>query len=217
MPTANLAQAVSTVARLLAILPALWFAGQLLPRTVDALPAWAAGLARSRGSMRFALWLVLGSLFTAPLIDLIEFLFSLIEILSPTNWSAQPSFTAGFGSAPVAWYLILNDIVILVVYGLMVWAGRRFLAEQRERGSELFEMSAVETAFVLLMGGAVVNRAVSLTMLSSMEAPFVITAARFDFGPAGFLASWGAGLVLVVIILGLMYRTLPDLESTSSI
>ena len=214
MPSANVVWAASTIARVLAIVPGLWFAGQLLPRIVDALPSWAAELVQSRGPIRFAFWLMLGSLFTAPLIDLVAFLFSLTEIFTPANWSAQRPFTAGFGSVPFAWYLILSDLVTLAVYGLAVWAGRRFLEEQRARGTKPFEMSVIETAFVLMLGGAVVNRAVLLTVLASMEVPFSIATTRPDFGPAGFFASWGAGLVLLAVILILLFRSLPDLEST---
>jgi hypothetical protein len=214
MPSANVVWAISTVARVLAIVPGLWFAGQLLPRIVAALPAWAAELVRPRGSIRFAFWLILGSLFTAPLIDLISFLFSLTEIFSAANWSAQQPFTAGFGSVPFPLYLILNDLVTLAAYGLAVWAGWRFLEKQRARGNEPFEMSAIETAFVLMAGGAVVDRAVSLTMLASMEVPFSIATTRPDFGPAGFFASWGAGLVLLAVILILLYRSVPDTEPT---
>lgn len=213
MPTANMTTAISTVARILAVLPGLWFAGQLLPRIINVLPAWVVELIRSRGFMRFAFWLILGSLFTAPLTDLISFLSSLPVIFSPASWSIQEPFTLGFGSAPVAWYLILNDVVTLIVYGFIIWVGQRFLEAQRRREIESFEMSIIETAFILSTGGAVVNRTVWMTVLGSMELPFVITTTRFDFGPVGFLASWGVGLVLVLIILGLMYRSLPSAES----
>ncbi len=206
--------AISTVARVLAILPGLWFAGQLLARIIDALPTRLAEPARARGFIRFTFWLILGSLFTAPLIDLISVLFSLTEIFSAANWSAQQPFTAGFGSVPFPLYLILNDLVTLAVYGLVVWAGRRFLEEQRARGNEPFEMSAIETAFVLMAGSAVVDRAVSLTMLASMEVPFSISTTRYDFGPPGFFASWLFGLALLAVILIVLYRSLPDTEST---
>ncbi len=214
MPPANLAEEIHTVALVLAILPGLYFAGQLLPRIVDALPAWAAELVRSRDSIRFAFWLILGSLLAAPLIDLISFISSLIQLFSPANWSGQSRFTAGFGSVPIAWYWMLTDLGTLAVYGLVVWVGRRFLEEQRARGNEPFEMSAIETAFVLTMGGAVVNRGMSTMMLASMEIPLSVGATRYDFGPPGFFASWGASLALLAVILILLYRSLPDLEST---
>ena len=214
MLSVNVFQTLVNIARVVAIAPGLWIAGQLLPRIVDALPAWAAELVRSRGSIRIAFWLILGCLFTAPLIDFLSFLFSVTEIVSPVNWSAQRPFTAGFGSVPIAWYLILIDLETLAVYGLVVWVGRRFLEEQRARGNEPFEMSAMETAFVLTMGGAVINRAVLLMLLASMEIPVSVTATRYDFGPLGFFASWGAGLALLAVILILLYRSLPDLGAT---
>lgn len=179
---------------------------------MEAVEAEGAGLAgwqpRFGRGLAIVAWLVLSGLFYLPLSDIITGLRTAVFLgIGWTEMGLSPAFNS-FGSIPQNYYFLWTLIVLVVVYALALWVGRRAFTD---RPGSLFEdlpFSSIERTFMLLGAAGLVHFLVSnlLTTLTWIDLPN--QTAQPQGGALLFLAPALVGLLLLLLLVVWMNASL---------
>jgi len=217
-PAEELISSIRSVLALLSVIPGFWVAGRILRRAGLWLAAPGALPGTAGRSAPLALWLGLGALFTAPVIDIVDLLSSFFLVFAP--WTLMTRFSLLWGTAPYRLHIILTSLLLLASYAFGIWAGRALLGGFRGRLFPQQPPTAIEKGFYLLTLGSLVSSFTKMLAggildmhIPSLYGPLYNIGL---YGPAGYAAGWAialAVLVLVVLFLGSRLVGIQDHET----
>jgi hypothetical protein len=198
----------------LALIPGLWIAGRIVRRAGPWL-ARPRGLPGGAGRLpSLVLWLALGGLFASPVIDIADLLRTISLVLAAS--SEQPRFSILWGAAPFRLHFSLTTILLLVSYGLGIWAGGALLAALRGRLSPDYQPAAIEKAFFLLAVGSMASNFTKILVIGilglQVPALYGILYEIGLYGRAGYAAGWALAMLTLVLAILVIGSRLPIIQ-----
>jgi hypothetical protein len=174
-----------TLLQLLFSLLAFWLAGRIILRNLALLSTWGkAG--------QLLIWLALAGGFTRPFIDLSRILTALLE-----------AFSTPVADSLAAWayYQAISSAVTVLVYGMVVAIIWPLIANTGWFASTGLRLDNFERLMLVFGLAGLVNLFIS--MILSLFWSGVL---QGDALPGlNFIKEWGAGLLLLLVLIGLIY------------
>lgn len=174
-----------TLLQLLFSLLAFWLAGRIILRNLALLSTWGkAG--------QLLIWLALAGGFTRPFIDLSRILTALLE-----------AFSTPVADSLAAWayYQAISSAVTVLVYGMVVAITWPLIANTGWFASTGLRLDNFERLMLVFGLAGLVNLFIS--MILSLFWSGVL---QGDALPGlNFIKEWGAGLLLLLVLIGLIY------------
>jgi hypothetical protein len=204
-------QNIYTFSVVLTPIPGFWLAWRLLRRISWIFPRLAPDFEGESHWLILVAWLVLGSLFTAPFVDLVQVAQEMTSFIisSYMGGSAGQTIFSFWGSAPLQLDYIFSISLTLIVYILGYRLGVGLYRSGKLAFLEPFQLQRMDwilllLAFTSLVNG-VTNRFVgNLVWLQLPGNPFR--------GALGFVIGWIIAVILIGMILVFMDRQLLKLE-----
>jgi hypothetical protein len=226
-------------ALVLAFLAGLWMSGRFIRRAMLSLRGFRPVEDKPqrlapRALLVFA-WLALGGLLAAPFRDLLLLLQSLSTLVFSSDSSTR--LVTFWGSAPPQLDSLMLLLLMLVVYAIVIWAGRIILSgherignsqrsDDSQRSGEgkrsdegkrsgvipaiaALGLSPAGEFYGLLTLAALANRALQTLIV---QVVWVQLPASHDRGPLGFLAGWLVGLLLLVVLASFLFNRVEFFE-----
>jgi hypothetical protein len=198
--------------RLLAPVPALWIAARFEPRISEAIKHWQQRpLSRA---FRLTLWLAIGYLFTAPLLEAIGLAQDVAGALSRDNWGpGDGGFNTFWGTPPVGWFYVLTAAEVVAVFALVFALGWRYLRAPIADSLAVSTMHIIDRIFILLACGGLVTGMVRSVVIGVvlLQGPPAIS--PWSRGIIGFLGAWLLGLLLFSALVAWLNMRLPETRS----
>ncbi len=189
------------------MIPGLWIAGRWLPDVEEWYRRIGAESLPSSRAVELIAWLVLGMLFTAPLLDLLNLLFWLTRLaLGPAV--DMGSLSTIWGTAPLPVYVGLTSLTTIAVYALVVSIGYRHWPEEEAPEADAAPSLALEEWFVLLAAAALVNHLVSAILNQVVWFPVPPSLQPGQLGSVGLVGAFLLGLAILAVILLVMLNAL---------
>jgi hypothetical protein len=174
-----------TLLQLLFSLLAFWLAGRIILRNLALLSTWGkAG--------QLLIWLALAGGFTRPFIDLSRILTALLE-----------AFSTPVADSLAAWayYQAISSAVTVLVYGMVAAISWPLIANTGWFASTGLRLDNFERLMLVFGLAGLVNLFIS--MILSLFWSGVL---QGDALPGlNFIKEWGAGLLLLLVLIGLIY------------
>lgn len=174
----------------------------------DEMPAGAGWQPRLSRGLAVVVWLVLSGFFYLPLSDLITGLRTAVFLgIGWNEMGLSPAFNS-FGGLPQNYYFLGTVILLIVVYGLVLWLGRRLVSDRPGSLFENLPLSSIERTFMLLgIAGLVYFLVNSLvTTLTWIDLPN--QTAQPQGGALAFLAPALIGLLVLLLLIVWMNSSL---------
>ncbi len=206
----NLLMLASQLIIPLAVIPGLWIAARWLPDVNAGLSRIGVPIERSRVE-QLIVWIGLGVLFANPVMDLLEAVFSGLQLfVRPAGDPGTMSTVWGQGSFSV--YSGISTLMTVVIYVLVVWVGYRLWPEAETQDEEVTTKNplALEEWFVLFAIASLVNGFGLRIVQSIIWLPVPNSVDMGRLSSVGFFGAWLIGLaVLAVILLVMLNRLRP--------
>lgn len=185
-----------------AVLLGLWTArGFVYPLTAWILPS---RLRQNpiRRKLQLTLWLSLGALFAAPFIDLLGALESIFSLLNRAGeWNSV-------GLTPQPYYTLLMLLVLIGIYGFVLWVGRQVLQLRGGQHQISPLLGRPEKLMLLLVPGSLLYRLMRGLLQNIILLPGNDMGILNSLGEAGFfLLAIGAILVAAGLV-AILYLSL---------
>jgi hypothetical protein len=178
----------------------LWVASRLLPALIDWIHTAYPTDLLYRPLSRTILWLAAGTLFSFPLLDLLNWVGNLANIaLVPSSGNRYSTL---LGSISLPLYLSFSLLLMLLVYGIILYLAVDFISRPG-RFDRTQRILLVLTVASLVYQG--VFRVID--MVFAFQLP--ILNVQQNYGVAGFLAEVLIGLVVLSAILIGLNRVIP--------
>jgi len=191
---------IGSIAYFLAAIPALWISGRIILRN------YAGG----QKTTAMLLWLALGGLILAPMIDFLRYLSAVLSLIMPLFWNqASISVILGMGS-----FMIYSGITLglgVVVYGVTLYYLPKTIVPGKLLIAQEWQLEGRERGFILLGIAGLVNQMVSglVTGFVSIYLPSLAQEQDWTQLSSGFWISWVLSfLVLLVTMLVMNGRLL---------
>lgn len=203
----------SQISVLLAYLVGLWVAARFMKSLLPAINRWENRLGLSDGIFPILVWLALGTLLAAPVIDLFGSIQSLFTLLRITDLF-EGMVGSSWGSAPVALFDGLNLGMTLLVYGFVLWSGRKFIEAEKHQALADYPLNKAERIYLLLILAAFSHSFVRIVVNSTVFLNFPTSTVR---GPLGFVAGWILGAVIFLAIFRFLDYRLSLMEGNEAV
>lgn len=194
---------------LLTVIPALWVAKRWLAQLLLWLNRRSSGDLAGNQTIRLILWLALGGLFAKPLLEILGWLRSLITLLAFTE---QGIVGYGMGTVPPSTFSLLSLLLMLAVYGFVIWSGKGLLSKSAPLSSNE-QPSRVDMWFALLATASMVFTVIRLIVMQVVLFEFPNQLQPDDYGALGFLVAWVAGIILTAFLLVILDSQLSKAEN----
>lgn len=181
-----------------AVLLGLWAARRLIAPLTD----WFGPPAASRRPLQIILWLALGSLFSAPVTDLLSLLDRGVQLVTQA-----PEFIQ-FGLTPQPYYDLLIMLLLLVVYGVVIWLGRGVFNNLELQGRRLPNINWLEKALLLLVPASLIYRLLRGLVMNIVLLPVYDPRFLNASGPGIFFLLALGSLVVVAGLIVILYLQL---------
>ncbi len=209
MDTIYLIYSIMSILAILCILVGLWIAGKFLPACINWICPKVQNDLLSQPFAKFILWLALGGLFTLPLLDFVRWLSNFANIVFVPVGQGENGFTTFLGLIPFQVYYGFYLILIVVIYGIVVWSTMDFLST-----AEPFNQT--ERIFIILSIASLFYHAVSniFSYIFSFQLPSGLV--QQNYGIPGFLFEVVLGFVILFLILFGLNRFIPTHPPSST-
>lgn len=194
---------------LLAVIPALWVAKGLLSHLVGQLRQTPMGELAANQTVQLILWLALGGLFTKPLLEILGWIQAL---LSSLILSEEGLVIYGMGTVPPATFSLLTLLLMLAVYGFVIWSGKALFAGNVQISPNI-QLSRVEKWFMLLAIASMVYTVIRLIVMRVVLIELPNRLQPDDYGALGFLVAWAVGILLTALVLVILDSQLSKTET----
>jgi hypothetical protein len=193
--------AAFSLARIIAVLVALWLALRYEPRVASFLK----GIQAPSPSLaaRAVIWFALGAILAIPLVDLVGFIRMLVEITSPESWGLFNGTVSTFwGSAPNRVFNVLSGATTLAIYAAashFVW---RHLSSQRAPHLAALASSKIDRILITASLAGLVNFIVISILVGVVFVQLPFSVSPLGVGAIGLVAGWLLGFGFVVVLAG---------------
>jgi hypothetical protein len=177
----------------LAVIAALWLSGRIILRnqiTVDR-------------SLRLFLWLVLGALFLAPLVDLVCYLRDFVLLAIPSDGTIG-EVQLFLGTILWSLYASIWIMIAVITYSSGIAFGRKLIDERRLPVIRDLSLGSLEKSFMVLGLAGLFSQMIRSTILNFASIYIPNPGEPFAGGYVGSLA----GLVILAILLRRMDQRL---------
>jgi hypothetical protein len=184
----------------------LWVAKGLLAKLVAGANRTTSSEIFSRRPVRVLLWMALGSLFAAPVAEILAGLQSLFLLLFWPGILSPPG-VGQTGEFAFAWMALT---LMVVIYGAVLWTGMKFMQPPGDGFPSEMQFTRLEKTFILLALASLIYQLARGIFLGIILLPGYNPAYWNPFNLAGFVlaALAGAGvLIVLVLILSLNTRS----------
>ncbi len=193
METYYLIYSILSFLAILSIPVGLWIASKFLPECITWMGSKVNEDLFARPKVKIVLWLVLGGLFTLPLLDLIKWLVNLVNIMFiPVGQSGM--FTTFLGPIPSKVYFGFMLVLMLVLYGVVFWFASNYLSIPGQ-------LNQVQRIFVVLIIASLFYRGVSNILIYIFSLQFPPNFSLPNYGLTGFISEVVGGIVILILFL----------------
>jgi hypothetical protein len=192
---------ILNILAILAVIAGLYISGKFLPSLI----AWVHIKNPSSPLLsqfpKIIIWLALGALFTAPLLDLINAFSILINVTLAAQGASEYPFLLGTVSPRV--YFLFPLLLMLGVYALIIYFGKDYISSSKQ-------FRQTERTFIILAIASLIFSAINsvFTQVLSFQAPFLNV--QQNFGLVGYLVEILIGIVILAVILFGLNRLLSN-------
>ena len=171
-----------------------WVAARFLPALINWIQPKVNHDLISHPSVKFILWLALGGLFSLPLLDFVRGLGYLANIVFLAGGPADNGFSTFLGLAPSWAYYGFNFILVLVIFGIVIWFCSDFLSTGRQ-------FNRAERTFIIFSIASLFYHGVSniFTYIFTFQLPAGFI--QQNYGIGGFILEVAIGFVILSLIL----------------
>jgi hypothetical protein len=193
---------IMSILAILFIIVGLWIAGKFLPACINWIHPKVNNDLLSRTFVKIILWLALGGLFTLPLLDILRWFGNFANIVFIPVEQGGDGFTTFLGLIPIRVYYGFYLILMLAIYGIVVWFTTDFLST-----AEPFNQT--ERIFIVLSIASLLYHAVYniFTYIFTFQLPSGLV--QQNYGIPGFLFEVVIGFVILFLILFGLNRFMP--------
>jgi hypothetical protein len=197
----DLVAGIFSLARIAAVLLALWLAFRYVPRVL-AILEHNQETSQSHAA-RAVIWFALGALVAIPLTDVVGFIRTLVEIVSPATWGLlNGTVSTSWGSLANRVFVALSGGTTFAIYaGTSVLLWRR-LGVQASPNLNAFAQSKMDRILITGSIAGLVNLVVISILVGAMFVRLPFSAAPLELGTPRLVAAWLLALVLVVVVAG---------------
>ena len=154
-----------------------------------------------RRPIQLIFWLAFGGLIAAPIVDLLTALYDVILL-------AFRSLRSELGIPQVPYIELLNLILLVVIYSVVIWIGRKLYNAFEQQNRLPVQLSALEIgAFWFVVASLLYRLAKSillnLLLLPTSEPEFV-----FTLSPSGFFLFALVGIAILVGVIAILWFSL---------
>jgi hypothetical protein len=199
---------IMSILAILCIFVGLWIARRFLPACINWISSKGQNDLLSQPFAKIILWLALGGLFTLPLLDFVRWLGNFANIVFVPVGQGGNGFTTFLGLIPSRVYYGFSLILMLVIYGIIVWFTIDYLSTPGQ-------FNRTERIFIILSIASLFYHGVSniFTYIFSFQLPSGLV--QQNYGIPGFVFEVVVGFVILFLILFGLTRFLPSNPANS--
>jgi hypothetical protein len=202
MNTYYLIYSILSFLAILCIPVGLWIAKKFFPTCINWLRSKVNNDLFSQATVKIIVWLVLGGLFTLPLLDIVKWLVNWVNIIFiPVGQSGM--FTTFLGPIPSNVYFGFMLVLMLVSYGVVFWFASNYL-------STTGQLNQAQRIFVVLIFASLLYRGVSNILIYIFSLQFPPNFSLPNYGLTGFFSEVAGGIVILVLILFGIHKLSPN-------
>jgi hypothetical protein len=178
-----------SIAFFLAVFPALSISGRIIFRNYST----------NNLITRVFLWLALGGLILAPIIDFLNFIGYILQLLVPSLQNLNP-ITVFLGVGPYLYFTTINLFLGVLVYVFAIYFVRKMSTNNKIPLITGMLLNKWETGIIILGIVGLINRAIVgiIVKFVSIYLPSLTASQNTAQGIMGFWASWLLGLVILL-------------------
>jgi hypothetical protein len=195
METISWFSPILNILAILCITIGLYIAGRFLPTLITWTHVQYPNNALSGWFRKIILWLALGTLFTAPLLDGVSSLGVLVNVILAQPGTSE--FPTLLGTVSSRVYFLFPLLLMIVVYSITIYLGIGFITSSRQ-------FHQTERTFIVLAVASLVFGVINsvFTQVLSFQVPFLKV--QQNYGLSGYLFEVLVGIVLLFgLLIGL--------------
>jgi hypothetical protein len=201
MDIQNIYSITPTAFYLIGIIAGLWVAKGFLAKLVVSIDQVISSNIFSRRSVRLLLWLALGSLFAAPIAEILAALQSFFTLIF---WTDALS-ASGLGQTRDFVLIWLTLVLMVMIYGIVIWAGTESMESLEYIFWSKAQFTPIEKTFFLLVIASLIYQFAKGIILGIILLPAYNPAYWNTLNITGFILTVSAGVGVLVVLILILY------------